>query len=199
MSIVVIVTPGQDTLLTIRNTFVGGRIAGFLTAVGVVAGQQSWNVAVGVGVGALLVAAPSAILVLTLGGAAYLVYLGVQYLHDASHEPTPTLEVAAGTVPVRRWTFLRQGLISNLGNPKMLLFFTSLLPPFAAELPGVPLVVLGVVFSLLTLAWLALYVLAIAMLGSLLARTAVRRGVNLVAGTALVVVGVSVAVAALRR
>jgi threonine/homoserine/homoserine lactone efflux protein len=196
---VVIVTPGQDTLLTVRNTVVGGRGGGFATAVGVVIGQLCWALALSVGVAAVLVAAPSAILVLTLGGAAYLVYLGVQYLRDASRESMPALPVADRASPAPNATFLRQGLISNLGNPKMLLFFTSLLPPFAAQMPGVPVVALGLAFSLLTLAWLSCYVGAVSMLGSFLARTAVRRGVNLVAGTALIVVGLGVAAAATQR
>jgi threonine/homoserine/homoserine lactone efflux protein len=195
VSIALIVTPGQDTLLTVRNTVIGGRAGGLLTAFGVVIGQLAWTAAVAVGVGALLVAVPSAISVLTIGGAVYLVYLGIQYLRAASHDTTPA-GLPQDDAPARAGlAFVRQGLISNLGNPKMLLFFTSLLPSFASENPGLPLVALGVAFSTLTLGWLSCYVAAIAMLGSFLARTRVRRSVNLVAGTALLVVGVSIAAA----
>ena len=198
VSIALIVTPGQDTLLTVRNTVIGGRAAGLLTAFGVVIGQLCWTAAVTVGVGALLLAVPAAISVLTLGGAVYLVYLGIQYLREASNDIAPARGAAGDSQSRPKLTFLRQGLISNLGNPKMLLFFTSLLPSFAVQSPGLPLAGLGTAFSVLTLAWLSCYVAAVAMLGSILARVAVRRTVNLVAGTALLVVGVSIAAAAHR-
>ena len=77
VSALVIVTPGQDTALTIRNTLLGGRAAGVCTAIGVSAGQATWTVCTAFGVGALLVASGSAFLALKLAGAAYLIYLGV--------------------------------------------------------------------------------------------------------------------------
>ena len=80
VSALVIVTPGQDTALTIRNTLLGGRAAGVCTAVGVSVGQATWTVCTALGVGALLVASEPAFLALKLAGAAYLIYLGVQAL-----------------------------------------------------------------------------------------------------------------------
>ena len=80
VSALVIVTPGQDTALTIRNTLLGGRAAGVCTAIGVSAGQATWTVCTAFGVGALLVASGSAFLALKLAGAAYLIYLGVHAL-----------------------------------------------------------------------------------------------------------------------
>jgi threonine/homoserine/homoserine lactone efflux protein len=77
---VVIVTPGQDTALTIRNTLAGGRGAGCRTAVGVVAGQAVWALAASLGVAALVVASEPAFVALKLAGAAYLVFLGGQAL-----------------------------------------------------------------------------------------------------------------------
>ncbi len=68
LAIVVIVTPGPDTALTIRNTLVGGRPAGVATAVGVALGQATWSVATSVGVAALLVAAEPAFAALKLAG-----------------------------------------------------------------------------------------------------------------------------------
>jgi threonine/homoserine/homoserine lactone efflux protein len=195
VSIALIVTPGQDTLLTVRNTVIGGRPGGLLTACGVAVGQLTWTAIVTVGVAALLVTLPSAVSVLTLGGAVYLVYLGIQYLREASRD-IPALMLSGNGMPSQGGlTFFRQGLISNLGNPKMLMFFTSLLPSFARDNPGLPLAALGALFSVLTLGWLSCYAAAIAMLGSFLARPGVRRTVNLVAGTALLVVGVSIAAA----
>src|ERR671936_1297560 len=83
VSAVVIVTPGQDTALTIRNTLAGGRRGGFFTAAGVAAGQATWSVAAAAGTAALLRASEPAFLAVRLVGAAYLVFLGAQTLLGA--------------------------------------------------------------------------------------------------------------------
>ena len=83
IAIVVIVTPGQDTALTIRNTLLGGRAAGVATAVGIVSGIACWTVAASAGLAALLVASEPVFVALRLAGAAYLVYLGLQALRHA--------------------------------------------------------------------------------------------------------------------
>src|SRR2546426_699437 len=79
----VIVTPGQDTALTIRNSLLGGRLSGLSTAVGVCVGQCAWALATSAGLAALLVASEPAFVALRLFGAAYLVLLGVQALRAA--------------------------------------------------------------------------------------------------------------------
>jgi threonine/homoserine/homoserine lactone efflux protein len=92
VAVVVIVTPGQDTALTVRNTIAGGRRAGVRTAAGVVCGQAVWALAASVGVAALLVASEPAFVALKLAGAAYLVYLGGQSLLAAARRrPEPAL------------------------------------------------------------------------------------------------------------
>lgn len=89
----------------------------------------------------------------------------------------------------------RQGVISNLGNPKMAAFFASLLPQFAPHGQGMlsALLALGVVFSTLTLTWLALYATAVAAMGGLLRRPPVRRAMEGIAGLALIGLGARVA------
>ena len=160
ISLVVIVTPGQDTALTIQNTLVGGRWNGVRTAAGDASGQLLWALAASTGLAALLAASEPVFDALKLAGAVYLVVLGLQALRDAirGRAPHPAGERAA---PARRG--FRQGLISNLGNPKMAVFFTGLLPQFTP--PGGPafaaMLALGVVFAALTLAWLALYACAV--------------------------------------
>src|SRR2546421_12981357 len=81
----VIMTPGQDTALTIRNTLLGGRAAGVATAVGVSSGEAIWTLAASAGVAALIAASEPAFLALKLAGAAYLVLLGLQTLWRALH------------------------------------------------------------------------------------------------------------------
>src|SRR5439155_16708532 len=76
VSVLVIVTPGQDTLLTVRNTLGAGRIAGMLTAVGVAGGQLTWTLAASAGFAAVVIAYPAAFTAIRVTGAAYLVLLG---------------------------------------------------------------------------------------------------------------------------
>jgi threonine/homoserine/homoserine lactone efflux protein len=186
VSALVIVTPGQDTALTIRNTLLGGRVVGVFTAVGVSAGQATWTVATSVGIGALLVASEPAFVALKLAGSAYLVFLGVQALLSRGKK----LPVAFGGRVTPR-AALRQGVLSNLANPKMLAFFTSLLPQFASSFAG--LLVLGLVFCSMTLVWLAAYSVVVNRAGSLLRRTRVRRAIEALTGTVLIGLGLRLA------
>jgi threonine/homoserine/homoserine lactone efflux protein len=187
VAIVVIVTPGQDTALTVRNTLVAGRRAGIRTAAGVVCGQAVWALAASAGVAALLVASEPAFLALKIAGAAYLIYLGGQALLAAVRRAPNghRLPRASGGRE------LRQGLLSNLGNPKMAVFFSSLLPQFGDSF-GV-LLALGLLFCALTLTWLSVYALAVARAGDVLRRQSVRRSIDAVMGTALVALGVRLA------
>src|SRR6059058_6039591 len=80
VSVLVIVTPGQDTALTIRNTLLGGRRTGTFTGLGVSAGQAVWALAASAGAAALLSASEPAFVAVKLAGAAYLVLLGLHAL-----------------------------------------------------------------------------------------------------------------------
>jgi threonine/homoserine/homoserine lactone efflux protein len=197
VSILVIVTPGPDTALTIRNTLVGGRGGGVFTAVGVATGQAVWTLAASASIAALLVASEPAFVTVKLVGAAYLVYLGAHALWAALGRggtgPVAIHDGARRTLPAR--VVFRQGLVSNLGNPKMAVFFTSLLPQFLPEggASFAGLLLLGVVFCSLTLAWLSGYAVAVAKAGDLLRRPRIRRTLEGVTGAMLVALGVRVA------
>ena len=195
VSALVIVTPGQDTALTIRNTLLGGRRAGIFTAVGVSAGQACWTLAASAGIAALLVASEPAFMAVKLAGAAYLVFLGAQALlaairgapaHDLSGAGPRRLAPASG---------YRQGVVSNLGNPKMAVFFTSLLPQFAPAggASFAAMLALGLVFCTLTFLWLTAYAAAVDRAGHVLRRTGVRRTLDAVTGTVLVALGLRLA------
>ena len=199
VAVLVIVTPGPDTAITIRSTLLGGRAAGVMTAFGVVTGQACWSVAASAGVTALLVASEPAFLAVKLAGAAYLVYLGAHALRAAVRRaPAPGPSAAGGEREPRlsvRAAY-RQGLISDLGNPKMAAFFTSLLPQFATGPDGAPfwrMLALGLLFCLLTWLWLALYAAAVARMQTVLRRPRIRRLTEAVTGTVLVALGLRLA------
>ena len=193
VSLTVILTPGQDTALTIRNTLLAGRRRGVWTAVGVVNGQVVWAIAASAGLAAVLLASQPAFMALRLLGAAYLVFLGAQAIVSAVRGRR--VEAAVGPVEAlssRR--AYRQGLLSNLGNPKMAIFFTSLLPQFATgDATFWTMLSLGVVFAAITLLWLSAYAVAVAKAESVLRGTGFRRVLDAVTGTVLVAFGLRLA------
>jgi threonine/homoserine/homoserine lactone efflux protein len=193
VAVVVIVTPGPDTALTIRNTLLGGRRAGVFTAVGVSSGQAVWTIATAAGVAALLAASEPAFVAVKIVGSAYLVWLGLTAIVNAFRRRARTVGAPARG-SLRPGTASRQGLLSNLGNPKMAAFFPSLLPQFAPqEHPFGVLLLLGLVFCLMTLAWLTAYAFAVARAGDFLNRPRIRRAVEAVTGAVLVALGLRLA------
>ena len=195
VAVLVIVTPGPDTALTIRNTLLGGRRGGVLSAAGVAVGQLIWALATSAGLVALLVASEPLFATVRYAGAAYLILLGAQALHAALRP------AVAGPVALARGERLsagaafRQGVISDLGNPKMAAFFTSLLPQFVpgGEASFVNLASLGLVFSAMTFAWLAAYAAVIAGIGDVLRRPRIRRAIEGVTGAVLIGLGLRIA------
>jgi threonine/homoserine/homoserine lactone efflux protein len=113
--------------------------------------------------------------------------LGIQTLVPAFRSRASTPKAAPRGRP------LRQGFASNLGNPKMAVFFTSLLPQFATRPSFAALLFLGLVFCALTLAWLSVYAFAVAKAGDFLRRTRVRRALDALTGAVLVALGLRLA------
>lgn len=188
----VICTPGPDTALTIRNSIVGGRRGGVHTAAGIAAGQLVWTVAASIGIAGLLQASQPAFVALKVVGAAYLVFLGAQSIMAAvrgGRDSKAEREIRSSELGP--WSALRQGFISNLANPKMAVFFLSLLPQFVQAPSGnfAALIPLGLVFCLMTFGWLSIYAFALDRIGPLLQRSRVRRTLDAVTGTVLVAFG----------
>jgi threonine/homoserine/homoserine lactone efflux protein len=195
VSLMVIMTPGPDTALTIRNTLLGGRAGGIATAFGVATGLVVWASATSLGLLALLLASEPLFLAIKYAGAAYLVWLGAMSLREAlfvraigaaavAMPPGPRMSPAAA---------YRQGLLSNLGNPKIAVFFPSLLPQFAPDPTFAALLLLGLTFALLTLGWMLVYAVVVAKAGDVLRRDKVRRAIEAVTGTVLIGLGVRLA------
>jgi threonine/homoserine/homoserine lactone efflux protein len=198
VSALVIMTPGPDTALTIRNVLVGDRRAGIVTALGVSTGQATWALATSAGLAALLTASRPAFLVVKFAGAAYLALLGATALWKAMR-PGRMRDTDSGTAPTPstspRLAF-RQGLISNLANPKMAAYFTGVLPQVVgtAHATFLPLAGFGLVFALLTLVWLSLYSVVVSWAGEVLLRPRVRRALQATTGAVLIALGLRVAV-----
>ena len=193
ISAVVIATPGQDTALTVRSSLSGGRLAGIATAVGVATGQSVWTLAASTGLAALLVASEPVFEGLRVLGAAYLMYLGAHSLVAAIRGQHREREGVDTKLQPR--AAYRQGLLSNLGNPKMVIFFTSLLPQFVGveSAPFAPLLLLGLAFCAMTFLWLALYSFVVDKAGDIVRRSPVRRLIDAITGITLTLFGLRLA------
>jgi threonine/homoserine/homoserine lactone efflux protein len=172
----------------------GGRPSGLATAAGVATGQATWALFTAAGLAALLRASQPALLAVRIVGAAYLIYLGLEALLAALRSPgvnAAPFGYRRRMVPV---TAYRQGLLSNLSNPKMVVFFVALLPQFTGSHPAFLTVLsFGLVFCSLTLTWLSVYAVAVAKAGDFLRRARIRRMLEGLTGSVLVALGVRLA------
>jgi RhtB (resistance to homoserine/threonine) family protein len=195
LSAIVILVPGPDTALVTKNAVLHGRGAALGTALGVVTGLWVWTVASALGVASLVRASQTAFTTLKLIGAAYLIWLGVQAIRTARHGSAH----ASGERPAARaFTAtggFRQGLLSDLSNPKIAVFFTSILPQFAAAGHPVlaPFLMLGGLFVLMTLAWLFAYAQVAVRASALVRRPRVSAAINRVSGVILIGFGIRLA------
>ena len=192
---IVIVVPGPDTAVVTKNLLLHGRRAALATSFGVSAGLSVWTLAAAVGVASVLRASAVAFTVLKLIGALYLIWLGAQALRAAraASDARPSgVEARATMSPLGGF---RQGLLSDLANPKIGIFFTSLLPQFVD--PGhsvlVPFLALGAVFVAMTAIWLSAYSFAAARLAGALQRPRVRATMDRITGVVLIGIGLRLA------
>ena len=121
-------TPGQDTLYIVGRSVSQGRRAGLLSVLGIMTGCVVHALAAAFGLSAILATSAQAFVVVKLAGAAYLVYLGVRMLFE--HQAN--VEDATASTPERPWVVYRAGLLTNVLNPKVALFFLAFLPQFVA-------------------------------------------------------------------
>jgi RhtB (resistance to homoserine/threonine) family protein len=194
---IVIVIPGPDTAVVTKNVLIHGRRAGFGTSLGVSAGISVWTIAAAVGVASLVRASEVAFTVLKLVGACYLIWLGIQALRAARGQ-TGEEHVAhplSGSGMGARAGF-RQGFLSDLANPKIGIFFTSLLPQFVSAGHPVllPFLILGAIFVVMTVVWLLAYTVVAARAAQMLMRPRVRAALDRFTGVVLIGLGLRLAV-----
>ncbi|WP_326428658.1 LysE family translocator [Stutzerimonas frequens] len=186
------VTPGVDTAIVLRTATLEGRRQAVLAAAGICLGCLAWGVAVSLGLGALLQASELAYTLVKFAGAAYLIWLGSRLLFNprASFDSDPKGATAAASGQA----FWR-GLLTNLLNPKVGVFYVTFLPqfvPLGADVAGYSFF-LACLHVLLSLAWFAVLIAATIPLGTLLRRSALTRALDRLTGGVLVAFGVRLA------
>lgn len=192
VTLAVVMIPGPDMALITRNVMRHGRGSGFATSFGVCTGILGWGIAAAVGVATILATSAALFTALKVAGAIYLVYLGIATLRQRDLAPGGP-DVRASSPPWHvGWT---QGLLSALLNPKLGVFFLTLLPQFIQPGDDAPVraVQLAVLFDVIGLAWLLAFTLMLGAMGSALRRSGPQRVIRMATGTVLVALGVRVA------
>ena len=189
---IVVITPGVDMAVVTRNALMYGRRAAVMTALGINVGIFFWVMAAALGLAAVVSTSATAFAAIKLAGAAYVVYLSLQALRSARVDRVESQPIAR-SAPSSRIAF-RQGLISNMLNPKIAVFFTSLLPQFVgAHDSAGDLLLLGLLFNAMGVGWLICYATVVARGRDVLVRPRVKRTLDRISGFVLVGLGTRLA------
>jgi len=167
------ITPGQDTLYIVTRSVAQGRAAGWWSVLGISSGSVVHTLAAAFGLSAILATSAYAFTVVKLAGAAYLVYLGVKMLLERPAAASPGLDVPAASESA--WAIYRAGLLTNVLNPKVALFFLAFLPQFVAPDASsrvTAFLFLGAVFVFNGTLWCLMLVLCASALSGRLRRNA---------------------------
>jgi RhtB (resistance to homoserine/threonine) family protein len=188
-------SPGPDFVIVTRYAAVSGRRSGVAAALGIACGVFVWAVVAAFGVAALLAASAVAFTLVKLVGAAYLAYLGIRSLLAARRSGAGIL-TAGTTATTGLVAAFRQGLLTNLLNPKCAVFFVALMPQFApADDPRLAqTLLLSVIAVVITAIWFTVVANVVGGLRRLLASSPARRAIDAVTGAILVGLGVRLAV-----
>jgi threonine/homoserine/homoserine lactone efflux protein len=195
-AVILVITPGQDTFFILGRSLSGGRSAGIAAALGITAGSVMHTFAAALGLSALLATSPYAFMAVKFAGAAYLIYIGIRaLLTRASALPGNDGAIREDG----RWAAFRQGIVSNLLNPKVALFFLALMPQFieAASPHKVgAFLALGLSFVALGVVWCLVLAIAAAKLRSaFLRRPSMANVLNKIAGAMFIGLGLKLATA----
>jgi len=196
LALLVIVTPGPDMTLVTRNALKAGRKSALVTSLGIVSGLLVWTAAAAIGIAALLEANAFAFTVVKLAGASYLGYLGLRALFSTWRDGALKVETPQSHLAIARVNSpYGQGLLSNILNPKIAIFFTSLIPQFIV--PGnssvaVDSLELAGIFAVMGLGWLTAFSIFVSTAGNLIRLPRVKKTLDTITGAVLIGLGIRV-------
>jgi RhtB (resistance to homoserine/threonine) family protein len=184
------ISPGADMALIARITIARGRRAAFVTSLGICSGLLVHATASALGLSVILATSAEAFTVVKIAGAAYLTYLGVRSLRDSFRD----IDVS-DTPLLRPGTSFLQGLLNNVLNPKVAVFYLTFLPQFID--PSGNVLAQSLAFALahgvMGILWLSAYAYVLARMSAFFQRRGVRRWLERITGTVLVALGARLA------
>lgn len=192
-AVLIVLLPGPDTLVVMRNLVQGGRSTAALAVLGVLSGLTVWVIAASLGLSGLLEASKAGYTALRIVGAIYLAWLGVQSLRSR------TISAAAGSRPAPRrivGSGYGAGLVTDLLNPKVGVFFVTFLPGFVPH--GHPIgstsLIFGLIFIAETAAYFAVLLVLAGRVTRWMTRPKIRRRLDRATGVILIGFGARLAI-----
>ena len=188
-------SPGADTLLVVRNVLRGGRRDGVVTTFGICSGLYVHALLSALGVSVILMHSAAAFTVLKIAGAGYLAWLGLQSLRSAARGGWFPPDAGAEAMRVPAWRSFREGFLTNLVNPKVIVFYLALLPQFIGPDDSVlrKSLLLTAIHAVEGIAWFALVSFLVDRSRRFFLRPLLRRWIDAACGTFLVALGVRLA------
>jgi RhtB (resistance to homoserine/threonine) family protein len=192
--VLIVLAPGPDTMIVLKNSLSGGARGGLMASFGIMAGNLVQGTAAALGLGVVIARSEPLFITLKWVGAAYLAYLGIQALRSARRGYYEGLADAprSRASGFRRW---REGFLSNITNPKVLVLYLSVLPRFLD--PGTTTtrdaLLLAYTVGVLGGLWLLVLMFFVHRVRGWLAKLKVRRTLDGVTGTALIGFGAALA------
>jgi RhtB (resistance to homoserine/threonine) family protein len=195
---VLTLTPGADTMLVMRSVFARGQRAGLSTSLGICSGLFFHATLSALGLSLILVRSATAFEIVKLIGAVYLVYLGSQSLWKALRNGPRKVPANEGNVKKQKkewWQSFIEGLLTNVFNPKVAIFYLAFLPQFIS--PGDPVLakslLLAGIHFVLGIVWLSLVTMFLGRLRGFLTRPGVQRTLEVTTGAILIAFGARLA------
>ncbi|HKC62637.1 MAG TPA: LysE family translocator [Pyrinomonadaceae bacterium] len=195
---VLTLTPGADTMLVMRNVLERGQRAGLLTTFGICTGLFFHATLSALGLSLILVRSATAFEVVKMVGACYLVFLGGQSIWRAIRHKAESSDVPESKVAVHEkkgWQSYLEGLLTNVLNPKVAIFYLAFLPQFISVSDSVfaKSILLASIHFVLGIAWLSLVTLLLGRVRALLTRPRIKRAIEATTGAVLIAFGARLA------
>jgi len=191
LSLFVVMSPGIDTALITKRTIADGRSSGYKMALGITSGSLVHTLAAAFGLSAILMQSAVAFEIVKYLGAIYLIYLGVSsFINRKSHAK----EDSKHNIKMKQSAF-KQGLLSNVLNPKVAMFFLTFLPQFITDGSNVTtqLIMMGCIYTILSITWFFVYVFFINYLREWLMSAKVQNFLDKATGIVLIGFGLKLA------
>ncbi|MCM3401050.1 LysE family translocator [Cytobacillus oceanisediminis] len=193
LSLFVVMSPGIDTALITKRTIADGRTDGYKMGLGITAGSLVHTFAAAFGLSAILMQSAAAFEIIKYAGAVYLIYLGLSSFISMKKKKDAGIETEVES-DMKKSAF-KQGLLSNVLNPKVAMFFLTFLPQFVktGENASQQLIIMGIIYTLLSISWFFIYVYFINYMREWLMSPKVQRVMDKATGLVLIGFGLKLA------
>lgn len=184
-------TPGADTMIVIRNTLRGGAKDGLVSSLGICLGLFVHATLSAVGISAILLYSATAFMLLKTLGALYLLWLGINSFRSFWNAKKMH-QKAVEQKPFSFWISLQEGFLSNVLNPKAVIFYMAFLPQFISHEHSAlaQSLFLALIHFIIATIWLGLLIYTIVSANSFITKKSVRQSLDAISGVVMIALGI---------